>query len=230
VEIYLIYLAVGFCVLLIIGLFALPIIPSLDYSNPIIIDVQHTEKEYVTKTHKVVSENVPLSAVTFKKIDFSLSQGQTIKIQWSSTKQVSLVAVMKQSTWDSFYKSIVLTLGAAGATAFLSSGLSIPIVTSLLVPRLPDLLKSLGSVDYYTLNSSKDTKTLNLEAGPYRVVVFSVRTRSGSSTINLTYDYQVLEDVIKHRTETHYHSKKITVWQRLFAKNSRNLNAREVDD
>jgi hypothetical protein len=194
--------------------------PSLDYSNPIIIDVQHTEKEYVTKTQKVVSENVPLGAVTFKKIDFSLSQGQTIKVQWSSTKQVSLVSVMKQSSYDSFYKSMVLTFGAAGATAFLSGGLSIPIITSLLIPRLPDLLKSLGSVDYYTLNSLRDTQTLNLEAGPYKVVIFGVHTGAGSSMINLTYDYQVLEDVIKHRTETHYPSKKITIWQWFFIRSS----------
>ena len=217
-ETYLIYLIVGFCVLLIIGLFTLPIMPSLDYSNPIILDVQHTEKEYVTKTQNVISENVPLGAVTFKTIDFSLSQGQTIKIRWSSTKQVSLVAVMKQSTYDSFYKSIILTLGVAGATAFITDGLSIPLITSLVLPRLPDLLKSLGSVAYYTLNSSRDTKTLNLEAGPYKVVVFGVRASAGSSMINLTYDYQVLEDVIKHRTETHYPSKKITIWRWLFIK------------
>jgi hypothetical protein len=220
-ETYLIILIAVFCILLIIGLFALPIMPSLDYSNPIIIDVQHTEKEYVTKTQKVVSENVPLGAITFKTIDFSLSQGQTIKVQWSSTKQVSLFAVMKQSTYDSFYKSIVLTLGVAGATAFITDGLSIPLITSLVIPRLPDLLKSLGFVAYYTMNSSRDTKILNLEAGPYKVVVFGVRARSGSSMINLTYDYQVLEDVIKHRPETHYPSKKITIWQSLFTKNSR---------
>jgi hypothetical protein len=195
--------------------------PSLDYSNPIIVDVQHTEKEYVTKTQKVVSENVPLGAVTFKTIDFSLSQGQTIKVQWSSTKQVSLFAVMKQSTYDSFYKNMILTLGVAGATAFITDGLSIPLISSLIIPRLPDLLKSLGSVAYYTLNSSKDTKTLNLEAGPYKVVVFGVRARSGSSMINLTYDYQILEDVIKHRAETRYPPKKITIWQWLFTKNTR---------
>jgi hypothetical protein len=79
----------------------------------------------------------------------------------------------------------------------------------------------LGSVDYYTLNSLRDTKTLNLGAGPYRVVVFGVYTRVGSSMINLTYDYQVLEDVIKHRTETHYPPKKYTIWHWLFTRNSR---------
>lgn len=212
----LIYLIVGFCVLLIIGLFTFPIMPSLDYSNPISIDIQYSEKKYVTKTQTVVSENIPLGAVTFKTIDFSLPRGQTTKIQWSSTKQVSLVAVMKQSTYDSFYRSIVLTLGAAGATAFITGGLSIPSITSLLT-RLPDLLKSLGTVDYFTLNSLSDSKTLNFFVGPYKVVVLSFGT-SGSSMVTLTYDYQVPEDVIKHRTETHYPSKKITIWQWAFTK------------
>ena len=218
-ETYLIYLIVVFFILLVIGLFILPIISSLDYSNPSIIDIQDTEKKYVTKTQKVISENVTLGAVTFKKIDFSLSKGQTIKVQWSSTKQVSLVAVMKQSTFDSFYKSMALTLGTAGATAFFSS-LLIPIVTSLLIPRLPDLLKSIGSIDYYILNSCRDVKTLNLEAGSYMAVVFGVLTGVGSSMIDLSYDYQVLEDVIKHRTVTQYPPKKITIWQWLFTKNS----------
>ncbi len=221
VEAFLIYLIVGFCVLLIIGLFVLPTVPTLDYSNPIYVDIPHTEKEYVTKTRKVISEKIPLGAVTFKKIDFSLSQGQTTTIRWSATKRVSLVAVMRQSAYDSFYKSIVLTLGAAGASAFFSGGLSIPIITSLLIPRLPDLLRSVGSVDYYTLNSLGDMKTLNLGAGPYAVVIFSVHTRAGTSMIDVTFDYQVLEDVVKHRTETHYPSKKITVWQWLFTKGSK---------
>jgi len=216
VENILIYLIVGFCVLLIIGLFTFPIMPSLDYSNPISVDIQYTEKKYVTKTQTVVSENIPLGVVTFKTIDFSIPRGQTTKIQWSSTKQVSLVAVMKQSTFDSFYRSIVLTLGTAGTTAFFSGGLSIPLITSLLT-RLPDLLKSLGSVDYYNLNSMSDSKTLNFIVGPYKVVVLSFGT-SGSSMITLTYDYQVREDVIKHRIETHYPSKKITIWQWAFTK------------
>ena len=199
-EIYLFYLVVSFCVLLIIGLFvALPIMPSLDYSNPIIVDVQHTQKEYVTKTQKVISENIPLGAFTFKTLDFSISQGQTITVKWSSTKQISLVAVMQQTTYDSFYKNIILTLGVAGATAVLTDGLSIPLITSMVVPKLPDLLKRLGSVAYYALNSSGDINTVNLEAGPYKVVVFGVLMRTGSWMINLTYDYQVLEDVVKHR-------------------------------
>jgi len=219
-ETYLIYLIVVFFILLVIGLFTLPIISSLDYSNPSIIDIQDTEKKYVTKTQKVISENVTLGAVTFKKIDFSLSKGQTIKVQWSSTKQVSLVAMMKQSTFDSFYKSMALTLGTAGATAFFSS-LSIPIVTSLLIPRLPDLLKSIGSIDYYILNSSRDSKTLNLEAGSYMAVVFGVLTGAGSSMIDVSYDYQILENVIKHRTVTQYPPKRITIWQWLVTKNSR---------
>ena len=160
-EVYLIYLVLGFCVLLIIGLFiALPIMPSIDYSNPIIVDARHKEKEYVTKTQKVISENISLGALTFRTIDFSISQGQTIKVNWSSTKQVSLVAVMQQSTYDSFYKSIILTLGVAGATAVFTDGLSIPLITSIVVPKLPDLLKHLGSVAYYALNSSGILKQL----------------------------------------------------------------------
>ena len=219
-EIQLIYFIAGFLILLIVGVFALPIIPSLDYSNPINTDVQYTEKENVTKTQKVISETIQLGAVTFKTLDFSLPQGQTTKIQWSSTKRVSLVAVMKQSTFDSFYKSIVLTMGVAGATAVLTDGLSIPLITSQLIPRLPSLLNHLGSVPYYALNSTGDTKTMNLEAGPQKIVVFGIRAHTGSSTINLTYDYQVLEDVIKHRTETNYPPKRITIFNRLFIKNS----------
>jgi len=229
VEVYLFYLIVGFCVLLIIGLFvALPIMPSLDYSNPIIVNVQHTEKEYVTKTQKVISENVPLGAVTFKTMDFSISQGQTIEVNWSSTKQVSLVAVMQPSIYDSFYKSIILTLGVAGATAVFTDGLSIPLITSMVVPKLPDLLKHLGSVAYYALNSSGDIKTINLEAGTYKIVVFGVLMRTGSSVINLTYDYQVLEDVIKHRAETHYPPKRITLIRWLFTKNSGKLTHADI--
>lgn len=219
-ELYLLYLIVGFCVLLIVGLFAIPIMPSLDYSNPIIVEVQHTEKEYVIKTQKVISENIPLGAFTFKTLDFSLPQGQTVKVEWSSTKQVSLVAVMQQSTYDNFYKSMILTLGVAGATAVVTDGLSIPVITSLLVPKLPDLLKHLGSVAYYALNSSGDIKIVNLGAGPYKVIVFGLIIRAGSSKINLTYDYQVLEDVIKHRPETHYPPKRITLVRWFFTKNS----------
>ena len=219
-ELYLIYLIVGFCILLIVGLFAIPIMPSLDYSNPIIAEVQYTEKEYVTKTQKVISDKIPLGAFTLKTLDFSISQGQTIKVEWSSTKQVSLVAVMLQSTYDSFYKSMILTLGVAGATAVFTDGLSIPLITSLVVPKLPDLLKHLGSVAYYVLNSSGDIKTVNLAAGPYKVVVFGVLMRGGSSMINLTYDYQVLEDVIKHRPETHYSPKRITLVRWLFTNDS----------
>jgi hypothetical protein len=114
---------------------------------------------------------------------------------------------------------MILTLGVAGATAVLTDGLSIPLITSLVVPKLPDLLKHLGSVPYYALNSLGDIKTVNLAAGPYKVVVFGVM-RAGSSMINLSYDYQVLEDVIKHRPETHYPPKRITLVRWLFTKNS----------
>jgi len=210
----------GFCIILIVALFNIPIILSLDYSNPIIVDVQHTEKEHVTETQKVISDNFQLGAFTFKTLDFSIPQGQTVNVEWSSTKQISLVAVMQQSAYDSFYKSIIVILGVAGATAVLTDGLSIPLITSLVVLKLPDLLKSLGSVAYYTLNSSGDVKTVNLVAGLYKVVVFGVLMRAGSTKINLTYDYQVLEDVIKHQFETHYPPKKINLIRYLFTKNS----------
>ncbi len=218
-EIQLVYLLAGLLILLIVGFFALPIIPSLDYSNQINTDVQFTEKEYVTKTQKVVSETIHLGAVTFKTIDFSLPQGQTTKVQWSSTKRVSLFAVMKQSIYDNFYKTIILTMGVASATAVLTDGLSIPLITSQVIPRLPNLLNHLGSVPYYALNSIGAIKTMNLEAGPHKIVVFDVHARAGSSTINLTYEYQVLEDVIKHRTETHYPPNRITIFNSLLAKN-----------
>ena len=223
-----IYLIVGFCILLIVGLFAIPIMHSSDYSNPIITDVQYTEKEYVTKIQKVISDKIPLGAFTLKTLDFSISQGQTVKVEWSSTKQVSLVAVMQQSTYDSFYKSMILSLGVAGATAVFTDGLSVPLITSLVIPKLPDLLKHLGSVAYYALNSSGDIKTVNLAAGPYKVVVFGVLMRAGSSMINITYNYQVLEDVIKHRAETHYPPKRITLIRWLFTKNSGKLTHADI--
>jgi len=126
---------------------------------------------------------------------------------------------MKQSAYDSFYKSMVLTMGVAGATAVLTDGLSIPVIASQLIPRLPNLLDRLGSVPYYTLNSTGDVKTMNLEAGQYKIVVFGIRAR-GLLTIKLTYDYQVLEEMIKHRTETHYPPNRVTIFNKLFAKNS----------
>jgi hypothetical protein len=220
VEFYLIYLIVGFCILLIVGLFVIPIMHSSDYSNPIIAEVQYTEKEYITKTQKVISDKIPLGAFTLKTLDFSISQGQTVKVEWSSTKQVSLVAVMQQSTYDSFYKSMILSLGMAGATAVLTDGLSISLITSLVVPKLPDLLKHIGSVSYYALNSSGDIKTINLTAGSYKVVVFGVLMRAGSSMINITYNYQVLEDISKYRQETHYPIKRITLVRWLLTNNS----------
>jgi hypothetical protein len=111
-------------------------------------------------------------------------------------------------------------LGVAGATAVFTDGLSIPLITSMVVPKLPDLLKHLGSVAYYDLNSSGNVKTVNLETGSYKVVVFGVLMRAGSLMINLTYDYQVLEDVIKNRAERHYPPKRITLIRWLFTKNS----------
>jgi hypothetical protein len=193
------------------------VVPVSDYSKPYTVDVSYTEKEYVTHTKTVLSDNFPLSAFTYKTIDFPLSEGQNVKIKWSSSTQIALFSMMKQSTYDSFYQSLVLKVGAAAALAIISGGLLAPAIAAGFAIALPDLLKSIGSVDYYSLNSVNDSRTMNLVAGPYKVVVFSFGS-SGSASVDISYDYQVLEDVVKHRTETHYENKMVSVWQWLFIK------------
>lgn len=195
--------------------FFAPVVPVTDYSKPYLVDVPYTVKELVTHTNTVLKDNISLDAITFKTIDFSLPEGQNVKIQWSSSNQVSLFSVMKQSIYDSFYQSLILKIGAAAALAIISGGLLAPAIAAGFALVLPDLIKSVGSVDYYSLNSAGDLKIMNLVSGPYKVVIFNFGN-SGSANVDISYDYQVLEDVVKHRTETHYENKMVSVWQWLF--------------
>jgi hypothetical protein len=168
-------------------------------------------------TKTLLTDNIQLGAFTYKTIDFLLSEGQIVKIQWSSSTQLTLFSVIKQSIYDSFYQSLILKVGAAAALAIITGGLLTPAIAAGFTLALPDLLKSAGSVDYYILNSVSDNHMMSLTPSLYKVVIFSYGN-SGSAKLNISYDYKVLEDVVKHRAETHYETKMVTVWQWIFTK------------
>ena len=209
------YIVGSACVIFILILFFAPIIPVNDYTKPYAIDEQYIEKELVTHTKNVVTEEVELGAFTYKTIDFSLSEDQNVKIEWASPSSITLFPVMKQKTYDGFYQGLVLRLGAAAALAFVSEGLLTPALITAFVSALPDLLQSVGSVDYFQINLLGDNENQNLISGVYKIVVISFGS-SGSVNINISYDYELLEDVIKHRQVTRYEMKMITIWQWLY--------------
>jgi hypothetical protein len=211
------YLIVSVCIFIILLVLFAPLIPISDFSKPFTVNVSYTVKEYVTHTRTLLSDNIQLESFTYKTLDFSLSEGQIVNIQWSSSNQITLFSVMKQSTYDSFYQSLVLKVGAAAALAIITGGLIAPAIATGFALALPDLLKSTGSIDYYSLNSVRDNYTMSLSPSLYKVVIFNFGN-SGTAKINISYNYQILEDVIKLRTEIHYETKMVTLWQWIFLK------------
>lgn len=188
--------------------------------------VPYTIEVEITLTETVVEHLFELKSVTFKTFDFTLHKSETVTIDWHSSKEVTMFAIVKQSTWDNLWLALVTELGVSVVIAIWSGTSATPAIIASLPVVLTATMASIASGDYYVITSNGDITNKNMMSGQYKLAVMSFG-ESGILDSSVTYDYETTETQIRFRNETRYKNvtktrpvtkyrevkKKITFWQ-----------------
>jgi hypothetical protein len=155
--------------------FVIPVVPvsveePYQVQVPYDVQVPYTVNVEVTKTNILVDHSFSLGDATFKTLDFIMTSNQNVKIYWNSTNEVALFAVMKQSTYDSFYRALISKVGLPVVMTLTSGGCPDRLTILLIVSTLPDIMNAVASGDYYKLSSDLYMGLLGVKRGELVVI------------------------------------------------------------
>jgi hypothetical protein len=129
---------------------------------------------------------IPLTTATFHTQTVDLPIDQQLNITLRSTVPVDLVAMLQNSTTESFVQAIISEVGVPiGPSLFTGKDLT-PIIIPLIREKLPSIMENTAHSGYYRINSENDSTSLNLKAGRYNLIVLSFEN-TGELHIQIEY-------------------------------------------
>ena len=146
-----------------------------------------------TLTETVIDHTFELGPVTFIYEPFFFYKEETATISWNSSKEVTFFAAMEEQRWDELYYYYLSLVFGEETTKALLNGDDLPqeTIDSIRV-TMNETISTLPMVDYYTLFSSGDLSSIELEDADYSVIVMSF---GEEGTLNVTISYEYMKPV-----------------------------------
>ena len=171
---------------------------------PYTVQVPYDELVTVTKTKSVFSRENRVLSNGFYVGEYNLASYETISIEWSSTKNLIFLSVMKTSTYNALYAALVLEFGATVIGALLTGGtIGVGVATALPAVLTTTAGIIMTSDDYYKINSNYGSDVKSVPSGSYKILIINVNANNVLN-IEISYDYEITELQTKYREETEY--------------------------
>lgn len=141
---------------------------------------------------------IPLTTTTFHIQTIDLPIDQHVNVTVRSTVPVDLVAMVSNSTTETFIQEVISEVGIPiGPSLFTGKNLT-PIIIPLIREKLPSILESTVHDGYYVINKQEDTTSLDLKAGSYNVIVLSF---NNLGNLQMRIDYLSADSTTETRSQ-----------------------------
>ena len=181
-------------VIVIIGVaVGLPIIPVTTYSEYQVTVL----KPGSPVSTRIYNETYPLSEVTFQMHQLEIAFDQMVNVTWVSSDKTDLVAILRNTTTDTFVQTVMLDVGVPIGPSLFTNRNVTPLVIEVLKEKLPEIMAKAGGGGYYKIDESGDTTRLQLKAGTYDFVLLAI---GKSGQLQLQASYKSSETMVETRT------------------------------
>lgn len=135
---------------------------------------------------RIYNQTLPLSTATFQLQEIDLEFDQTVNVTWRGTMSIDLIAILDNSTTESFTQTIISEIGVPiGPSLFTGKQLT-PIIMPMIKEKLPEIMEKSADDCYYRINQSYDKTQLTSKAGRYNIVILSLE-KMGQAWFTLQY-------------------------------------------
>jgi hypothetical protein len=181
-------------VIVIIGVaVGLPIIPVTTYSEYQVTVL----KPGSPVSTRIYNETYSLSEVTFQMHQLEIAFDQMVNVTWVSSDKTDLVAILSNTTTDTFVQTVMLDVGVPIGPSLFTNRNVTPLVIEVLKEKLPEIMAKAGGGGYYKIDESGDTTRLQLKAGTYDFVLLAI---GKSGQLQLQASYKSSETMVETRT------------------------------
>jgi len=181
-------------VIVIIGVaVGLPIIPVTTYSEYQVTVL----KPGSPVSTRIYNETYSLSEVTFQMHQLEIAFDQMVNVTWVSSDKTDLVAILSNTTTDTFVQTVMLDVGVPIGPSLFTNRNVTPLVIEVLKEKLPEIMAKACGGGYYKIDESGDTTRLQLKAGTYDFVLLAI---GKSGQLQLQASYKSSETMVETRT------------------------------
>ena len=141
---------------------------------------------------------IPLTTTTFHIQTVDLPIDQRVNITLRSTAPVDLVAMLSNSTTETFVQDVISEVGIPiGPSLFTGKDLT-PIIIPLIREKLPSIMEKTANTDYYIINKQDDSTSLNFKAGSYNLIALSF---NNIGNLQMRVEYLSLDSTTETRSQ-----------------------------
>ncbi len=172
-----------------------PIIPRTIVSKTVVtVPIANS-----TVRKQTLNLTIPLTTTTFHIQTIDLPIDQRVNITLLSTVPVDLVAMLSNSTTESFIQEVISEVGIPiGPSLFTGKDLT-PIIVPLIREKLPSIMRKTANNDYYIINKQSNSTSLNFKAGSYNLIVLSF---NNIGNLQIRIEYLSADSMIETRSQT----------------------------